>query len=192
MPGLWCRVEPALRQLRGKNTTAFSLAAGIPNSSNRWSRISFGVMSPTTFSGSLILKDVKSGAPNPVGLLFAVSPSGALANAANAVAAGLGVTFVGAAATTADSASAAERVDPRVEAASQAIDRNGAFLMSLPEVLGYGVGYSLNGSGNVVIRLFVRKLTDVARQAAPTSLEGIPVEVQETGEFRVIPCKGRR
>jgi len=157
----------------------------------------FLVIPGTTFvqpgdSGSLIVRTAGSGSANPVGLLFAKSPTSAIANAANAVAAQFGVTFVGKAPTPSDLMAAAETVDPRVEAASRIKDRNDAFLMGLPEVVGHGVGYSQGGSGEVVIRLFLRKATDAARHAAPSSLEGVPVEIQETGDFRVIPCRGTR
>lgn len=161
----------------------------------------FTILPETTFgragdSGSLVLRTVAKGkSPNPVGLLFAGNATGAtVANPIGPVLTQLGalvgstLSFVGSSATD-SGAVAADRPDPQVEYASQVKDRNDDLLMSLPEVVGHGVGYSLTGSGNVVIRLFVRKATDVARRAAPIAIEGVPVEVQETGEFDAIPCR---
>lgn len=140
-------------------------------------------------SGSLIVKQVSSGRPNPVGLLFAKSNDGTtLANPIDTVLTALGVTFVAAAPTAAERANAAPAAtDPRVEATAGVKKRYEDFLLGLPEVVGHGVGYSQSGSGKVVIRLFLRKTTDAARRAAPTSLEGIPVELQETGDFQATP-----
>jgi hypothetical protein len=148
-------------------------------------------------SGSLIVKTVATGkSPNPVGLLFAVDDAGrSLANPISTVLTSLGrfvgspVSFVGTAANASELAAlAAERPDPEVEAVSQVKDRYDDFLLRLPEVVGHGVPYSHSGSGRVVIRLFVRKATDAVRRALPISLEGVPVEMEETGEYRAIPA----
>ena len=145
-------------------------------------------------SGSLILKQVPSGSPNPVGLLFAAAPDGTtLGNPIDKVLTLLNVSIVGSAPGALDRVNGAPAaVDPQVEAAARVQKRYDDFLLSLPEVVGHGVGYSRSGSGKVVIRLFLRKTTDAARQAAPAFLEGIPVELQETGEFRTIPICGKR
>jgi len=74
--------------------------------------------------------------------------------------------------------------DPAVEAASKVKDRYEAYLLGLPEVVGHGVAHSQSDPHRVVIQLFLRKATDAARKAAPASLEGIPVEIRETGEIR--------
>jgi len=100
---------------------------------------------------------------------------------------GSSLSFVGTAASPAALAIlAADRPDPEVEAVSQVKDRYDDFLLNLPEVVGHGVSYSESGSGRVVIRLFLRRITDAARRAAPASLEGVPVEIEETGEYRAI------
>ena len=145
-------------------------------------------------SGSLILKQVPSGSPNPVGLLFAAAPDGTtLGNPIDKVLTLLNVSIVGSAPGALDRVNGAPAaVDPQVEAAARVQKRYDDFLLNLPEVVGHGVGYSRSGSGKVVIRLFLRKTTDAARQAAPAFLEGIPVELQETGEFRTIPICGKR
>jgi virginiamycin B lyase len=155
----------------------------------------FNTFGRASDSGSLIVKKVAAGSgPNPVGLLFASDPTGRIvANPINTVLTKLGadlgssLSFVGTAASGAEVASlAAERPEPEVEAVSLVKDRYDDFLLSLPEAVGHGVSYSNTGSGRVVIRLFLKRMTDAALRAAPTSLEGVPVEVEETGEYHAI------
>ena len=80
-----------------------------------------------------------------------------------------------------------EDTDQRVATATEVKNRYDDVLLKLPEVVGHGVGYSETGSGVAVIKLFMRKATRQARQAAPSQIEGIPVEIEETGEIRVVP-----
>ena len=142
-------------------------------------------------SGSLIVKPVSIGRPNPVGLLFAGSTSVSVGNPINAVLSGLGATFVGAQPSAQEVANAmSEPIDPRIEAATEVKNRYDDALLKLPEVVGHGVGYSESGSGVAVIKLFMRKATREARQAAPSQIEGIPVEIEETGVIRVVPNCG--
>lgn len=142
-------------------------------------------------SGSLILKRVATGRPNPVGLLFASASDGStLANPINSVLSALGVTFVGTASAAELANAAAQSEDPQIAAVSQVKDRYEDYLSGLPEVVGHGVGYARDGSRKPVIQLFLRKATDVARQAAPVSLQGVPIEIHETGEFHAIPACG--
>ncbi len=140
-------------------------------------------------SGSLIVKTPAAGQkPNPVGLLFAGGTGVTFANPIQSVVSAFAVTFDGIAPNAAELANAVDVRDPEVEAASAVKDRYDDFLFRLPEVVGHGVGK--DASGHAVIRLFLRKATDVARQAAPRSLEAIPVDMQETGEIHAIPNCG--
>jgi len=56
-------------------------------------------------------------------------------------------------------------------------------LMTLPGVVGTGLGEC---SGKPCIKVFVAKKTPDLVKQIPSSLEGHPVEVQETGEFRAL------
>jgi len=142
-------------------------------------------------SGSLIVKTVSTGRPNPVGLLFAGSTSVTVGSPINAVLSALGATFVGVKPSTQEVANAmSEPIDPRIAAATDVKNRYDDALLKLPEVVGHGVGYSESGSGVAVIKLFMRKATREARQAAPSQIEGVPVEIEETGEIRVVPDCG--
>ena len=140
--------------------------------------ISPGVFSSAGDSGSLVVNTTR----NPIGLLFAGNPNFTLASPVDPILKKFGVTFVGSlAATPVPSTSVG---NAKIEAASAVKDRYDDYLLKLPEAQGHGVGYSSSGSGQAVIKLFVRKATDAARNAAPRSLEGVPVEIIETGEFR--------
>jgi hypothetical protein len=140
-------------------------------------------------SGSLIVKKPASGAkPNPVGLLFAGGTGVTFANGIKNVLSALAVTMDATAPTPEELAAAADDPDPEIEAASSVKDKYDDFLFTLPEVVGDGVGK--DAAGHAVIQLFFRQATDAALQAAPTSLEGFPVVIQETGEIRAIPNCG--
>lgn len=151
-------------------------------------------ISSTTFSaggdsGSLIVKTPAAGQrANPVGLLFAGGTGVTFANPIGAVLKALAVTFDATAPNAAELAAAAEVSDAQVEAASRVKDRYDDALLRLPEVVGHGVGR--DASGRPVIRLFLKKATATALQAAPRNLEGVPVDTQETGEIRAIPYCG--
>lgn len=74
-------------------------------------------------------------------------------------------------------------VDPNIAAAINVKDRNDAFLLSLPEVVGHSVSESQSGSGEIVIKVYLREATAEALAAMPASLEGIPVETVVTGDI---------
>jgi hypothetical protein len=148
--------------------------------------VSSSTFSAAGDSGSLILKKPATGQkPNPVGLLFAGGTGITFANGIKNVLSALAVTFDATAPTSAELAAAADVSEPDIEAASSVKDKYDDFLFTLPEVVGDGVGR--NASGQAVIQLFLRQATDIARQAAPPALDGIPVVIQETGEIRAIP-----
>jgi hypothetical protein len=55
-------------------------------------------------------------------------------------------------------------------------------LLQIPGVVGTGVGRA-SDSGELVIQVYVAGRTEQVRQAVPAQLEGIRVELIETGEF---------
>jgi hypothetical protein len=145
----------------------------------------------TTFSaggdsGSLIVTQPAMGTkPNPVGLLFAGSPTSTIGNPINSVLTALGVTFVG----TPAEAPVETPTDPEIERVSQVKDRYDDYLLHLPGVVGHGVSLSQDGSGRPVIVLFLKD-AQVPVDNLPTTVEGVPVETQVTGEFKTtINCR---
>ena len=61
------------------------------------------------------------------------------------------------------------------------MDKYTTTLMSIPGVVGAALGES---SGEPCIKVFVAQRTSEVVEQIPTSLEGYPVAVEETGEFR--------
>jgi hypothetical protein len=133
-------------------------------------------------SGSLLVQGVNSN-PCAVGLLYAGSSLTAIANPIDDVLAALGVTMVGAAGTAAEQLAAEPGPDFKasVKRATQARDRHARALERVPGWVGHGVG--LDAAGRPVIKVFVETLTPEARSAVPASVDGIPVEVEETGRI---------
>lgn len=56
-------------------------------------------------------------------------------------------------------------------------------LMALPEVVGTGLGEC---SGKPCIKVFVTKKSPQLIKQIPSTLEGYPVDVQETGEIKAL------
>lgn len=138
-------------------------------------------------SGSLVVENVGAN-PKPVALAFAGSSNFAVGNRIQNVLNALGVSFVGTNALKAPSGLPTLSIlDARLEAASRTRARYGDFLSGLPEAVGSGVGVSDTNPNEAVIQLYVRQASDSVRLAAPAALEGVRVEVVETGEFRALP-----
>jgi hypothetical protein len=138
-------------------------------------------------SGSLVVENVGAN-PKPVALAFAGSSNFAVGNRIQNVLNALGVSFVGPATVNAPSRLPTLSIlDARLEAASRTRARYGDFLSGLPEAVGSGVGVSDTNPNEAVIQLYVRQASDSVRLAAPAALEGVRVEVVETGEFRALP-----
>jgi hypothetical protein len=142
-------------------------------------RVTPGGFSAGGDSGSLIV-DTSSTA-KPVGLLFAGSSTSTIGNRMDDVVAAL----TGAAPATTATASPEKQ---RAAGIARVKDRYDDYLLSLPEAVGHGVGGSETNPNELVIQLFVRKKNDNSRRAAPRSLEGVAVELVETGEISAVPA----
>ena len=128
-------------------------------------------------SGSLMVEDVTSN-PGAVGLLYAGSSSVAIANPIDEVLNYFSATMVGVA-----GAQGAEVPVAEIEEAKKAQARHAARLERVPGGVGHGIG--LGRSGQVVIKVYVEKDTPEVRAAVPDSVDGMPVEIEETG--RIVP-----
>ena len=134
-------------------------------------------------SGSLILNRPAQGKlAQPVGLLFAGNGTETVGNPIKTVLSKLGATMVG---TPSDGAQEANALDAEIERVSQIKDRNDDYLMHLPGVMAHGVSLSQDGSGRVVIRLFLKDASNAA--SLPAMVEGVPLETQVSGAFHTQP-----
>lgn len=134
-------------------------------------------------SGSLMVEDVTLN-PRAVGLLYAGSSSTAIANPIDEVLCyfstvlGKSVTMVGGAGTQGTEVPVAA-----IEEAKKVQARHAGRLERVPGGVGHGIG--LGRSGQVVIKVYVEKDTPEVRAAVPDSVDGMPVEIEETG--RIVP-----
>jgi hypothetical protein len=137
-------------------------------------------------SGSLVVAPQDKGRPKPVGLLFSKAERSGLcaANPIDKVLEVFKAKLQTAGAENDEPDLTPEPVlDWQWEAARLVRDRYDDFLSRLPEVVGEGVSLSRDGSGEVVILLYVRQASDEVLSAIPEQIEGIRVETEETGEF---------
>ena len=136
-------------------------------------------------SGSLIV--TADNASNPVGLLFAGSSTLTFANKMSDVVAALtGATGSGASARSTAQLAPSHAAE-QVERARNIKERYRDFLEALPEAAGHGVGFSRSNPNEAVIQVYVRRNAEQARRSALPSLEGVPVEIVETGEIYALP-----
>jgi len=165
------------------------------------------LVTPGTFidsgdSGSLMVEDLDP-TPHAVGLLFAGSSSVAIANPIDDVLSAFGVTMVGASTTTltrkildwaknffrvseshAASAQLPSSVNPAaLDAVRKVKIRHEAQLLSVPGVVGVGIGQSDKLPGEAAIEIYVKESTSAMRSQLPSSLDGIEVKIVETGEI---------
>lgn len=147
-------------------------------------------------SGSLIVEDVDSN-PRPVGLLFAGSSTYTIANPITDVLSSFGVSMVGVSssasstsiissegmAMTAQSQLPNQANNKAIEAANKVKDRHENVLFNNEGVVGTGIGLSGTVPGKVVIEVYVKKSTPEIKRMISEELEGITVEIVETGEF---------
>ena len=139
-------------------------------------------------SGSLILS--KDFCPQAVALLFAGSADGSLTfgNPISDVLSGLGVSMVGTCtdsiapeANGSDGSATDLGISKEVVASAKAIrDRHEDQLMGIPGAVGSAIGAG-DQPGRATIQVYVDKLTPQASAAAPKDVEGMPVNLIETG-----------
>jgi hypothetical protein len=144
------------------------------------------VVTPGSFSdpgdsGSLIVVDQDT-CPHPVGLLFAGSSASTVANPIKAVYESLKVRPVGCPEETTQHEPKSEMVYNRgmINQAIRVQERHEEELLKLPGVVGVGIGSS---EGQVVIKVFLERMTNELRQALPNTLEGFIVVPEVTGAF---------
>jgi hypothetical protein len=136
------------------------------------------LVTPGTFgffgdSGSLVTNVVAPrAAPNPVGLLFAVSPLYTAANPIGAVLSAFRAGMVGSGAT----ASAVEPVE-RTSPGRETKRRHEAALLDQPGVVGVGIG------PDGVIEVYLADESEAHRRQIPAQLEAVPVRVIVSGAF---------
>ncbi|MDP3955406.1 MAG: hypothetical protein Q8Q15_03535 [bacterium] len=70
----------------------------------------------------------------------------------------------------------------KIKSAVQVKERHEDLIMSIPGVVGIGVGLTSDTPREPLIEVDVIRLTDEVQRMVPTRLEGIRVEVVETGE----------
>lgn len=137
-------------------------------------------------SGSLVT--TTGTCPQAVGLLFVGGSSATFANPIGNVLTALNVSMVGgcsaASAAPIAGASPTSAALPgaevqKVASVAAVKSRHEAELMKIPGVLGAGVG--LSPLGTPVVKVFVEEDTFVVRSALPPDLEGVPVQIEETG-----------
>lgn len=71
---------------------------------------------------------------------------------------------------------------------SEALREQADRLLAIPGVVGVGQGLC---DGQPCIKVYVIKRTPDLMERIPSTIEGFPVEVEETGEFRALPGKER-
>lgn len=157
-----------------------------------------GSFSAAGDSGSLVVENVTT-CPRTVGLLFAGSGNITIANPIGDVLSAFGVSMVGCASSAKQekslfhrilallfpSASAEQRVSVEsavIANASQVKGRHEQTIMNIPGVVGMGVGLSQSVPNRVVIQVFVEHATEALTKTLPTQLEGVAVEIIESGE----------
>jgi hypothetical protein len=159
-------------------------------------------VTPGTFSaggdsGSLVVEDVgeSGGSPRPVGLLFAGSDAGTLANPIDRVLAATCVAMAGASSFPDPSVcesggggggGSPGKGKPRgaslrgFERAVEVQARQQALLLSRAGIVGVGIG--ADAGGRATLEVFVEK-SGAGLVELPEVLEGVSVRIRETGPF---------
>lgn len=80
-------------------------------------------------------------------------------------------------------------MDQQIEAIRRVKDRHEKRWLGVEGVVGVGIGTTAGGS----VGLIVSVKTDAARVRSqiPTQIEGVDVEIRESGEFRALQGPGR-
>lgn len=135
-------------------------------------------------SGSLMVEDVAE-SPRAVGLLYAGSSRTAIANPIDDVLSIWNLSMVG---TNAQSSSAQldgetsnSPAGANMRSANAAQRRMSDRLLETRGVVGHGIGVGANGSS--VIKVYVESAANYDRGGVPPFIDGIRVEVEETGKI---------
>ncbi len=140
------------------------------------------VFSAAGDSGSLVL-DRALPNPNAVGLLFAGSDTTTVCNPINDVLGALGISLVGTSSIAGDLTNPSNQANTAEVAVARAVKarHQWAIFAKHPAVCGVGVGRS--AAGGVVIQVYAERDRIDVRRAIPDVLDGVPVEVIETGRI---------
>ena len=132
-------------------------------------------------SGSLVLN--RASPPNAVGLLFAGSETTTVCNPIKDVLAALGVSLVGTASIPVGSMNLLQHASAAEVAVARAVKarHEAAIFASHPAVCGVGIGRG--AVERVVIHVYAERDLRSVRRAIPHMLDGVSVEVIETGEI---------
>ncbi|MGK0238248.1 MAG: hypothetical protein ACI92G_001713 [Candidatus Pelagisphaera sp.] len=139
-------------------------------------------------SGSLMVEDVDDN-PRAVGLLFAGSSRTAIANPIDDVLNVFGMKMVGPVGdgthegVSATSASSSSRgsAQSEIAKAKAAQKKAGSMIIKGRGIVGHAV--SLNAGGQGVVKVYVESLSDYDRSSVPAFIDGVRVEVEETGKI---------
>jgi hypothetical protein len=71
-----------------------------------------------------------------------------------------------------------------VDAVRKVKQKHEAKLLSIPGVVGVGVGHSEKAPGQAALEIYVKEPASAMRSQLPSSLEGVEVKVVETGEIQ--------
>jgi hypothetical protein len=132
-------------------------------------------------SGSLILD--RASPPNAVGLLFAGNATTTVCNPIDDVLGTLGVSLVGTPSILAGSTNLPQQASAAEVAVARAVKarHEEAIFTSHPAVCGVGVGRG--AVDRLVIQVYAERDLHSVRRAIPHMLDGVSVEVIETGEI---------
>ena len=191
---------PAVGMPITKSGRTTGVTTGTVTALNATVNVSYGTCGTATFvdqvittaglgasgdSGSVVLEQ---GTNTPVGLYFAGSPTSGVMSPILEVYRALWVVVDSDAPATikseADLLAQAEKlpVDAEIEAIKPVQDRYEASLLSVPGVVGVGIGRDETGE-NAVLVVFCEKLTSALQAAVPADVEGVRVRLVESGRF---------
>jgi hypothetical protein len=159
-------------------------------------------------SGSLMVENVDTD-PRAVGLLFAGGSTTAIANPIGDVLDAFNVSMVGTGTGPDPSASLLRKIlawakkfsgitethaasaqlpahvsESAVDAVRRVKERHEGRLLSIPGVVGVGVGVSEKAIGQAAIEIYVKQATESLGRALPSSLDNVEAKIIETGEIR--------
>ncbi len=132
-------------------------------------------------SGSLLLDQASP--PNAVGLLFAGSGTTTICNPIDHVLGALGISLVGTASIPGGSTNLPEQASAAEVAIARAVKarHEGTIFASHPAVCGVGIGRGV--LKRAIIQVYAERDLHSVRRAIPHMLDGVSVEVIETGEI---------